>query len=163
MSQQTTWRPVAAIRAVAIGLARRDRQLLVVEVLDEQGRRKGWRPPGGGMHFMETSAAALKREILEELGCGIEIAGDPAVCENLYQHAGAPGHEIVFVYAMSLLDASIYAQDRLHLREDDGTVHRLEWIEIERFRSGRETLFPDGLVARLSGDTLTSPDHQQRR
>jgi hypothetical protein len=48
------WRPVEAVRVVAIGIARRDDRMLAVEVLDDDDALKGWRPPGGGVDFMEN-------------------------------------------------------------------------------------------------------------
>ncbi|MBV9433776.1 MAG: NUDIX domain-containing protein [Hyphomicrobiales bacterium] len=57
------------MRLVAVGIARRDGRLLVVEVLDDDGNRKGWRPPGGGVKFLELTGNALRREMREELAC----------------------------------------------------------------------------------------------
>jgi ADP-ribose pyrophosphatase YjhB (NUDIX family) len=143
------WRPVEAVRVVAIGIARRDNRLLAVEVLDDDGALKGWRPPGGGVNFMELAADALKREIREELGCDLRIEVAPEVFENLYMHHEAKGHEIVFAYEILLLDRKIHARDRFGIKENEGRAHFAEWVEIDRFLTGRDTLYPAGLADRL--------------
>jgi ADP-ribose pyrophosphatase YjhB (NUDIX family) len=143
------WRPIESIRAIAIAIARRDDRLLVVEVLDDDGVLKGWRPPGGGLNFMELAADALRREIREELGCEIRIEGAPAIYENLFIHRGAKGHEIIFAYEICLLDGTIHARDRFAIEEEGGGAHFAEWVDIERFATGRDTLYPPALAERL--------------
>jgi ADP-ribose pyrophosphatase YjhB (NUDIX family) len=85
------WRPVPRVRPLALGLVRRDRRLLLVEVRDDAGCLKGWRPLGGGIEFGERAAEAVAREFREELAVEIAIEGTPEVYENLYEHEGARG------------------------------------------------------------------------
>ena len=144
------WRPKPLIRPIAIGIAERGDQILVVRVPDDHGALKGCRPPGGGIEFMETAADALAREFREEMDTAIEIAAGPLVIENLYTHHGAPGHEIVFVHRVRLGDPTLYERDRITITEESGQVLTAEWIALERFRSGEIALFPTGLVERLA-------------
>ena len=146
---ETSWRPPAHIRVKAVALARRGDALLVCEVLDDDGARQGWCPLGGGAEFGEMALAALRREIREELDCDIRVEGRPIVIENLYEHHGHIGHEIVFAYAVSLSNPELYRVDRFQMRESSGTLHWVEWVPLERFRSGGETLFPMELAAVL--------------
>jgi len=143
------WRPKSLIRAIAIGIAERGDQILVVCVPDDQGALKGCRPPGGGIEFMETAADALAREFREELDTAIEITAGPLVIENRYHHHGAPGHEIVFVHRVLLADPALYQRDRIAIIEDSGQALTAEWIPLSRFRSGEIALFPASLVERL--------------
>jgi ADP-ribose pyrophosphatase YjhB (NUDIX family) len=145
----SVWRPQAAIRPIAIGVAERETEILVVRVPDDRGGLKGCRPPGGGIEFMETAAMALVREFREELGCDIEITAGPIVIENRYEHQGAPGHEIVFVHRVRLLDPTLYQQDQIVITEEDGQSLPAEWIALERFYKGEIPLFPATLLARL--------------
>jgi 8-oxo-dGTP pyrophosphatase MutT (NUDIX family) len=145
-----SWRPAGRIRALAVGIARRGDQLLVMRVLDDAGALKGVRPLGGTIEFRETAAAALAREFREELGCAIAIEGPAQVLENLYEHHGAPGHEIVFAFAIRLLDPAFYARDRFTIDEGNGMVLDAEWFPLARIRTGEVKLFPDGLAALLS-------------
>ncbi len=143
------WRPPQHVRVVAIGLARRDDRLLVFRVLDDAGALKGVRPPGGGVEFGERAADALAREFREELDTGIAVEGPPVVVENLFDHEGARGHEIVFAYPVRLLDAAIYSRPAFTVREDNGIELEVEWLALEAPRSGRVALFPDGLLAAI--------------
>ena len=139
----SVWRPRQAIRPVAIGLLRDGDRLLVAEVPNDDGSVKGWRPLGGGVEFGETAEAALKREFQEELGVEIEVAGPPAIFENLYDHAGHIGHEIIFAFPIQVADPSIRAQRRFQIRDNETPVW-VEWIEMARFAAG-ETLLPTAL------------------
>jgi 8-oxo-dGTP pyrophosphatase MutT (NUDIX family) len=143
------WRPPARVRPLAIGLARRGDTLLVMLVSDDHGTLKGVRPPGGTIEFMESAATALAREFQEELGTGIAIEGPMRVIENIYEHHGAPGHDIVFVYPIRLLEPALYARDRLTIDEGNGVLVQAEWFPLARIRSGEVLLFPKGLDALL--------------
>jgi ADP-ribose pyrophosphatase YjhB (NUDIX family) len=139
----STWRPRQSIRPVAIGLLRDGDRLLVAEVPNDDGSVKGWRPLGGGVEFGETAEAALRREFLEELGVEIEIDGPPTIFENLYEHAGCIGHEIIFAFPIQVTDAAIKAERRFQIRDNETPVC-VEWIEMARFAKG-ESLFPTAL------------------
>lgn len=143
------WRPKPVIRPIAIGIAQRGDEILVVRVPDDLGDLKGCRPPGGGIEFLESAADALAREFAEELGTAIEITAGPIVIENRYDHHGAPGHEIVFVHRVRLADPALYARDRVVITEDNGQSLTAEWVALSRFRSGEIALFPAGLLERL--------------
>ena len=144
------WRPKPLIRPIAIGIAERGDQILVVRVPDDHGALKGCRPPGGGIEFMETAAEALAREFREELGTAIEIIAGPLVLENRYHHHGAPGHEIAFVYRVGLAEAALYRHDRIMITEHNGQSLPAEWVALDRFRSGEIALFPASLIGRLA-------------
>ncbi|MBA3662571.1 MAG: NUDIX domain-containing protein [Gammaproteobacteria bacterium] len=147
--QGIVWRPINTIRPKVIGIAKQEDRLLVCEVLNDQGELKGWCPLGGGIEFGETSENALKREISEELGCGIFITGDPFICENIYEHHGFTGHDIVLAFPINFDDPEIYAKKRVQICESCGSLHWVEWIEMERFRSGEEKLFPPALINQI--------------
>jgi ADP-ribose pyrophosphatase YjhB (NUDIX family) len=131
------------IRPVAIGLLRDGDRLLVAEVPNDDGSVKGWRPLGGGVEFGEAAEAALRREFREELGVEIEIVGPPTIFENLYDHAGHVGHEIIFAYPIRVADNSVRAERRFQIKDNDTAVW-VEWVEIGRFGAG-EVLLPTAL------------------
>ncbi|WP_437872085.1 NUDIX hydrolase [Methylorubrum extorquens] len=145
----TTWRPPQQIRVKVIGLAWRGDALLAVEVLDDRGRIKGVRPPGGSVAFGESREQALDREFREELGCGVTMTGPWTVFENIYRHEGALGHEIVFAADIRLQDAALYDRDVIRFSEDDGTACTARWLRPAALPDGA-ALFPDGLAAALA-------------
>lgn len=144
-----TWRPKNGIRGKAIGLVKHKNRLLVCEVLTDEGILKGWCPLGGGIEFGETAEHALKREIREELGCEIRITGVPTVYENIFEHHGVKGHEIIFAFTITLDDPKIYEKNRFQIQEDSGRVHWVEWFPIEHFEKGNAILFPLGLAKKI--------------
>jgi 8-oxo-dGTP diphosphatase len=149
LPQNQVWRPPNRIRGKVIGLAKHDNKLLVFEVLDDQGSLKGWCPIGGGIEFGEKAEEALIREINEELKCNVTITGKPIVCENIFEHHGSTGHEIIFAFPIKLSDQNIYSNTRFQIREERGSTHWVEWIPIERFEKSESILFPWILINKL--------------
>ncbi|MDI6105059.1 NUDIX domain-containing protein [Actinoplanes sp. NEAU-A12] len=59
----------------------------------------GWFLPGGKVNFGETSAAALVRELREELGIDVTVAGGPLlVTEGVRDEGGVIHQEVCFYY-----------------------------------------------------------------
>jgi len=144
----STWRPPSIVRPIAIGIIRRDDELLLMVVRDDDGVIKGYRPLGGSIEFGERASDALKREFMEELGLSLAEPTLLTVLENLYSHHGTTGHEIVFVFEASLTDASAYHKERFAY-EDGGVRNDVEWVALARFRAGEAALFPTGLLDHL--------------
>jgi ADP-ribose pyrophosphatase YjhB (NUDIX family) len=147
-SASHVWRPPQTIRAKVIGIALHANRLLVCEVLDDQGKCKGWCPPGGGIDFGEASDKALHREIQEELECSITISEGPFACDNIFEHEGFQGHEIIFAYLIQLNNPEIYTKPRFQIRESRGSIHWVEWIDIAAFHSNQKILFPKPLLSK---------------
>ncbi len=143
------WRPQKAIQVKVIGVCINRKQLLAMEVLNDQGELKGVRPLGGHVEFGETREVALKREFLEELGTEVVMSGRWRAFENLYTHEGELGHEYIFAISIALIDRSLYTQPIIVFSEDSGTEARARWFDIKDLRSGKIELFPDGLAATL--------------
>jgi ADP-ribose pyrophosphatase YjhB (NUDIX family) len=142
----TRWRPAPTIRPIAIGVVRREDEILAMAVADDSGTVKGWRPLGGGVAFGERAVDAVRREYMEELGLSITEPRLLAVLENIYEHHGAPGHEIVFVYETSFEDRSAYERDGFDCCEGDMRL-TARWIALTRFEDeGAPALYPDGLM-----------------
>jgi 8-oxo-dGTP pyrophosphatase MutT (NUDIX family) len=139
------WRPTNSIRGKVIAVAKNNNRLLVCEVLDDEGQLKGWMPLGGGIEFCETSEEALKREVFEELGYSVCIEGKPTVYENIYEHHGFYGHEIIFAFPVTFEDVTIYTKERFQIQEDRGSLHWVEWIDLTRFETKELVLFPFAL------------------
>ncbi len=140
------WRPLNKIRGKVIGLAKHEGCLLVFEVLDDDGILKGWCPIGGGIEFGETAEKALMREIFEELNCSAKITGKALTCENIYEHHGSIGHEIIFAFPIKFQNEEIYKKKRFQIYESGGSSHWVEWIQIESFLNKEKVLYPSILL-----------------
>jgi ADP-ribose pyrophosphatase YjhB (NUDIX family) len=150
----TKWRPPQIVRAIAIAVVRRggrgrdpDEQLLVMRVCDDAGRTKGWRPLGGAIELGEHAAATVERELREELDVAVESSRFVGVLENIYEHEGAKGHELVMVHEVTL-EASAYERGAFTFA-DGGVAIETKWLPLATFRSGEAELFPKGLLALL--------------
>lgn len=144
------WRPVAGVRTLAIGIFERDGQILCAPVHSDDGTIKGWRPLGGAIEFGERAAEALAREIQEETAQEIADIRPLGVLENLFEHEGAAGHEIVFVLAARFANDTLYEADQLAFREGDGPEMTAKWVSLDKARAGRMQLFPNGLADLLA-------------
>jgi ADP-ribose pyrophosphatase YjhB (NUDIX family) len=72
------------IRPIAIGIFRRDDQILVGHGHDVLKGEHFCRPPGGAIEFGECAADALRREIREEIHTEIKTPYLLAVLENTF-------------------------------------------------------------------------------
>lgn len=100
---------------------------------------------GGKIEHGELSQEALARELREELGVG--AVGDLlGVLQNRFVYQGKPGHEVVLVHDVRLLDGELYDRDvvpRLD-RDDNVGVWRSLAVPppVPLYAEGWETLLP---------------------
>ena len=105
-----------------------------------------WRPLGGSVEFGERAVDdALRREFMEELSEPIAEPRLITVLENLYEHHGVRGHEIVFADETAFANRDVYRRDHFQFR-DDGADNAALWVDVVRFRAGDGQLFPHGLL-----------------
>lgn len=154
----TTWRPVPRIRVIAIGLVWKGGRILAAEVKTDSGVVKGVRPLGGSIEFGETREAALRREFMEELGVEIDIVGPWQAMENLYEHEGHTGHEIVFAADIVVKDPTLYQRERVAFTEDNADAdqhawHEAGWFSPDELEASGVALYPVGLAALLRSRT----------
>ncbi len=79
------------------GLLVDDGRVLMVQ----QGRdaERYWLLPGGGVEFGESLSDALRREIREELGVRVAVAGLVAVVESISPEPAYPKHVVHLIFA----------------------------------------------------------------
>jgi ADP-ribose pyrophosphatase YjhB (NUDIX family) len=142
------WRPADRVRVLALGVFRREDQILCAPVHSDDGTILGWRPLGGAVAFGERAADALAREIREETGQEIADIRPLGVLENLFTHEGAAGHEVIFVFDARFTRPEIYAADALAFTEA-GHAGEAKWIALAKARAGRIRLYPEGLAGLL--------------
>ncbi|QLD13030.1 tetratricopeptide repeat protein [Microbacterium oleivorans] len=132
------------VRAISVAVIVTDGHVLAEEYPAEAGAPGFLRAPGGGIEFGETAAAAMRRELREELAAEVDDLRLLAVTENIFDRPQKRGHEIVHVFAVR--SASLEAlpvTDRLAVLDGDTTVG---WYPIEQLRSGSPAFYPEGIL-----------------
>lgn len=150
----TVWKPPAAIRVIAIGLAWNGPRLLAAKIRTSTGRVKGVRPLGGSIEFGETKEQALHREFMEELSCPIAIRGHWRVLENIFEHEGTAGHEIVFAANIELLDHSFYDKEHIETSLGKGVRGVAGWFDPRELATRGLELYPAGLNDLMSASAI---------
>ncbi|PFK33414.1 DNA mismatch repair protein MutT [Bacillus cereus] len=130
-------------RAKAFGLAIHDSRLLVQEY--HTGDETYYRPLGGSIELGEKSAHTVIREFQEELHTELEIINYLGCLENIFHLDGEIGHEIIQLYSVRLLDASLYEMEKVNI-QDEQTVSYAKWIPITTFIQKKKVLYPDGVL-----------------
>ena len=141
--------PPGHIRLLAVAVFRAGDRILVARGTDPVTGAPFYRPLGGGVEFGERAVAALAREIREELGAEIAEPQLLGVLENLFEYAGRPRHEVVFVFDARLRDPALYARDELAVVEPGAGWDPARWVPLQHFGAGLARLVPDGLLALL--------------
>ncbi|WP_348270874.1 NUDIX domain-containing protein [Rhizobium sp. Root1220] len=135
----------------AIGVHWRDGRLLAAEVLDDDGAVTGVRPLGGTVEFGERAEVAVRREFREELGVDVNVVSGPLFLENLYNHEGEDGHEIVFVFEVEFPRTASQHHGHIEFHESDGSRDVARWYRLDELDvDGAPKLYPMGLKAALS-------------
>lgn len=139
---------VNQIRPLAICVFSRDGRILAAEGFDPVKQERFYRPLGGGIEFGETGAETIRRELREEIEAEVAEIHYLGALENIFTFNGQPGHEIVLVYDGRLADESLYAQTKIHGREDEDLKFVAVWKSLDEF-GPKAPLYPDGLVELL--------------
>ena len=146
----TIWRPANTISVKALALIWQDDALLLSEIHDDTGRVTGMRPLGGSVEFGEPWRDALQREFLEELGARIRLLDNYFVMENLYDHHGATGHEIVFLCHAHFTDSIFYQRDSFSYDVNEEETGLATWMTLDELAAKQLELYPTGLQDRLA-------------
>jgi len=145
------------IRVKAICVFRNRGRILVGDAYDPAKQELFYCPPGGRVEFGESSEAALRREMREELGAEIKNPVLLGVLENLFTFNGRPGHEIVFVYDAELDQPALYSVDRFKAQESTGEAFNAIWLGVEAIGPDTPPVYPDGLIAFLKNGQQAHP------
>jgi ADP-ribose pyrophosphatase YjhB (NUDIX family) len=151
----------ARIRPIAIALIRRphDGAVLASYGEDNEDGRRFYRPLGGGIEFGETSEAAVRRELLEELGAEIETIELLRVTENIFIHRGQQGHEVVFIWECRLRDETLYRHDEIAI-DENGVSMVAHWVHLHELRSQGIHFYPEELARLLNVDVVSASSFQ---
>ncbi|MGL4611302.1 MAG: NUDIX hydrolase [Trueperaceae bacterium] len=136
------------ISVKAFCVFRHETRILVFDAFDTTDNLPYYRPLGGSIEPGETSAEAIKREILEELGEEMENVTLLGVLEEIFTVEGKPGHEVIFIYNAEFVDKSVYSRNSMTAKESDGTSLKVAWRELDFFND-HHRLVPIELKALL--------------
>lgn len=132
------------IRVIAICVFRHGEKILVCEYFDSVKKKPFYRPLGGAVEFGETTEAAVRREIREEIGQEITDLKLLTILENIFMNEGKPGHEIVYVYEGRFSDKSAYQRESFEVHEETETL-MASWQPLSFFNNYHR-LVPEALV-----------------
>ena len=136
------------IRCLALCIFRRDDKIFVARGYDSKRDQVFYRPIGGAIEFGERGGDAVAREVMEEIGAAVADLRYLGALENIFTYEGKPGHEITLIYDARFVDAALNRDDIEAQGSDDGEVlFDAMWMELDEFRGGSATLYPDGLLA----------------
>jgi len=136
------------IRPVALGVVRRDDEVLLARHVDPQTDEEFYRPLGGGFDFGEHSRDAVVREFGEELGVDFRVERHLATRERVFEFDGNPGHEIWQVYEGTIAESWPYERDEFEGEEPElDETFPVEWVDIETLSD--RVVYPDDLAALL--------------
>lgn len=137
------------IRAVALCTVMNGDRVLVRRHVDHDLQRVFFRPPGGAIEYGEHSRDAARREMQEEIGADVANLRLLGCVENIFQHEGETGHEIVFVYRADFVDQSLYGREQIDGQEADGQDFVAYWLPLAAFIPD-QPLYPAALAGLLT-------------
>jgi ADP-ribose pyrophosphatase YjhB (NUDIX family) len=116
---------------------------------DEDEEARLWFLPGGRGELLESSNETLLREMYEELGVRVYIERLLWIAENFFVYRGRAGHELAFIFLMSLPpEPSLHTLDKVFVRHDE-RQHKLlfEWVPLDQLAD--KVIYPSFLKQTL--------------
>jgi ADP-ribose pyrophosphatase YjhB (NUDIX family) len=138
-----------SIRPKVVCLLRNSSRILLIRAVDPHDGSCFLLPPGGGVEFGETLEQAVIREVLEEVGVHLPSAKRLGMFENMFQFAGRPEHELVFVYEAECHEPILCGREEVSITESNGAVLTARWYTLADIAAAGLPLFPEGLAALL--------------
>lgn len=87
---------------------------------------------GGRVEIGENSDDTVKREIKEELGKDIEIAGYISTIENFFEMKGSKHHEIMFVHKIEFTNEEDKKIEYTMKNVEGKDYLQYEWIDLDK-------------------------------
>lgn len=142
------WSMPKRLRVLALAVVRRpdDGALLVgLHDLDAAGEPAFCRLLGGGVEFCERSDAAVRRELMEELGVPARPVRLLGTLENVFVYRGEPGHEVILNWLVEFEDPALYTVDEFVVTEGD-VRQTARWAQPADLAARGIPLYPEGIV-----------------
>lgn len=108
--------------------------------------------PGGRVELGEPSAAALQRELREELRCNGRIDRLAYTVENFFHRKGEQFHELALYYVIDLpSDFPFVVGEPCRVTHDEGHVLSFDWVRVDTDTLQALNLLPVWIRGRLHG------------
>ncbi|MDZ5609895.1 NUDIX hydrolase [Bacillus pseudomycoides] len=107
-------------------LCKHDNKMLMIQDEGEDF----WYIPGGRVQMLESSEAAVKRELREELGVDVDVKRLLWTAENFFTYDTRQFHEISFYYEVNLLELPAKGENSFIL-EEGGRRYIFQWVSLE--------------------------------
>jgi 8-oxo-dGTP pyrophosphatase MutT (NUDIX family) len=119
------------MRGLAVVVIKNGNKTLVSPGYDKIKDKSFYRLLGGGIDFGETSLAAIKREIKEELNVELENYKLLTITENIFTYNGDSGHEICFIYRADFKDKLNYEKKEFSILDSDHDG-KVIWLDLNK-------------------------------
>jgi 8-oxo-dGTP pyrophosphatase MutT (NUDIX family) len=136
--------PAGEIRLIACAVIRDDDRILVWDDLNPTTGEVVAVPLAGGIEFGETGEAAIRRELLEEIGAVAGAVRYLGLLEDIFEWNGQARHEVYLVYEVALTDPAFAQLEQVPV-DDEGDLYVAQWRQLSAFRAGTR-LVPSGLL-----------------
>jgi ADP-ribose pyrophosphatase YjhB (NUDIX family) len=133
-----------------VGLLLHSDHVLLAEAHDPTKGERFYRLIGGGVDFGERAANAIVRAYLGEFRLHVEVLAPLGVVENLFEHEGQSGHEIVFEYVLRFAPGAGVATLEPVQTVEGETPKMARWVPLAEVLAGLHRLTPHGFEARLA-------------
>lgn len=130
-------------RVLALAVIQREDGALLLSHGVDVGKNNEvfYRPLGGGVDYGENSRNTVKREMLEETGCEVEVGRLLGFVENIFEFEKRIGHEVIFLYEARFVDESLYKQESFQVVDSKG-VGEAVWRTPQQIQNAGEKLYP---------------------
>jgi ADP-ribose pyrophosphatase YjhB (NUDIX family) len=145
MTTRVSAGPSDRIRPIACAVIRNGDRILVWDDLNPVTGEVVAVPLAGGIEFGETGEAAIRRELMEEIGAAASAVRYLGTIEDIFDWNGQKRHELHLVYEVEPADARLLELDEVDV-DDEGEKYVARWRPLGEFHAGAR-LVPDGLLA----------------
>ena len=130
-------------RVLALAVIRREDGALLLSHGVDVGKNNEvfYRPLGGGVDYGENSRDTVKREMMEETGCEVEVGELLEFVENIFTYEKRLGHEVIFLYETKFVDKKLYERESFEVVDSKG-VGKAVWRTKEQITKEGAKLYP---------------------